>query len=335
MAPGAFPILFVTSNRIGDAVLSSGLIKRLADEIPNARFTIVAGPVAAPLFEEVPTLDRIIVLAKTKNRGHWFELWREVRGTRWGLVVDLRGSGLSRFISTRRRAIWRKVPGPPAHKVIEAARILKIEDDPAPPYIFTTPETEARADELTAGFGPILALAPAANWLGKTWPLERFSRVAMRLLHPEGPMKGGRLMVLGGPEDQKLAKGLRDVVMRSQFINLTEDTDLLTAFACLKRARLFIGNDSGTMHLAAAAGAPTLGLFGPSDEQLYGPWGENTRVARGPRTYEQIRAVDPGFGQALCHMMDLTVETVGQAAEELLAATSGARVAETPEASNA
>jgi ADP-heptose:LPS heptosyltransferase len=333
MAPGAFPILFVTSNRIGDAVLSSGLIKRLADEIPNARFTVVAGPVAAPLFEEVPTLDRIITLAKTKNRGHWFELWREVRGTRWGLVVDLRGSGLSRFISTRRRAIWRKVPGSPVHKVIEAARILKIEDEPAPPYIFTTPETEARADELTAGFGPILALAPGANWLGKTWPLERFSRVAMRLLDPQGPMKGGRLMVLGGPEEQKLAKGLRDVVMRSQFINLTEDTDILTAFACLKRARLFIGNDSGTMHLAAAAGAPTLGLFGPSDEQLYGPWGENTRVARGPRSYEQIRAVDPGFGQALCHMMDLTVETVGAAAEELLAATHGgpkARMAEAP-----
>lgn len=323
MASGAFPILFVTSNRIGDAVLSSGLIKRLSDEIPNARFTVVAGPVATPLFEEVPTLDRIITLAKTKNRGHWFELWREVRNTRWGLVVDLRGSGLSRFISTRRRAIWRKLSGPPVHKVVEAARILKIEDDPAPPFIFTSPETEARADDLTAGFGPILALAPAANWLGKTWPLERFSRVAMRLLDPDGPMKGGRLMVLGGPEDQKLAKGLRDVVMRSQFINLTEDTDLLTAYACLKRARMFIGNDSGTMHLAAAAGIPTLGLFGPSDEQLYGPWGPDTRVVRGPRTYEQIRAVDPSFGQALCHMMDLTVEAVGEAAEELLAATDG------------
>jgi ADP-heptose:LPS heptosyltransferase len=323
MAPGAFPILFITSNRIGDAVLSSGLIKRLSDEIPNARFTVVAGPVAAPLFEEIPTLDRIITLAKTKNRGHWFELWREVRNTRWGLVVDLRGSGLSRFISTRRRAIWRKVSGPAVHKVVEAARVLKIEDDPAPPFIFTSAETEARAEELTAGFGPILALAPAANWLGKTWPLERFSRVAMRLLDPDGPMKGGRLMVLGAPEDGKLAKGLRDVVMRRQFINLTEDTDLLTAYACLKRARLFIGNDSGTMHLAAAAGIPTLGLFGPSDEQLYGPWGSDARVVRGPRTYEQIRAVDPSFGQALCHMMDLTVETVGEAAEELLAATDG------------
>jgi ADP-heptose:LPS heptosyltransferase len=329
MSRGGFPILFITANRIGDAVLSSGLIKRLADEIPNARFTIVAGPVAAPLFEEVPGLDRIIVLAKAKNGGHWFDLWRQVRNTRWGLVVDLRGSGLSRFISTRRRAIWRKHSGPPAHKVIEAARVLKIDDDPAPPYIFTSAETEARAEELTAGFGPILALAPAANWLGKTWPLERFSRVATRLLDPEGPMKGGRLMVLGGPDDAKLAKGLRDVVMRNQFINLTEGADLLTAYACLKRARLFIGNDSGTMHLAAAAGVPTLGVFGPSDEQLYAPWGANTRVVRGPRSYEQIRAVDPSFGQALCHMMDLPVETVAAAAEELLAATDG-----TPKAAN-
>jgi ADP-heptose:LPS heptosyltransferase len=210
------------------------------------------------------------------------------------------------------------------HKVIEAARVLKIEDDPAPPYLFTSPETDARAEELTAGFGPILALAPAANWLGKTWPLERFSRVAMRLLAADGPMKGGRLMVLGGPEDTKLTKGLRDVVVRRQFINLTESTDLLTAYACLKRARLFIGNDSGTMHLAAAAGVPTLGLFGPSDETLYGPWGEHMRVARGPRSFEQIRAVDPGFGQALCHMMDLTVETVSDAAESLLAETAPA-----------
>ena len=323
MSRGAFPILFITSNRIGDAVLSSGLIKRLADEIPNARFTIVAGPVAAPLFEEVPTLDRIIVFAKARNGGHWFDLWRQVRKERWGLVVDLRGSGISRFLSTRRRAIWRKTAGAPVHKVLEAARTLKIEDEPAAPYIFISPETLGRAEELTAGVGPILALAPAANWLGKTWPIERFSRVAMRLLDAEGPLKGGRLMVLGAPKDHPLAKGLRDVVGRNQFIDLTEDTDLLTAYACLKRARLFIGNDSGTMHLAAAAGVPTLGLFGPSDDRLYGPWGPDARVVRGPRDFEQIRAVDPGFTQALCHMMDLRVDTVVRAAEDLLAATDG------------
>lgn len=321
MPRGSFPILFITSTRIGDAVLSSGLIRRLSDEIPNARFTIVAGPVAAPLFADVPNLDRVIEFAKAKDGSHWFDLWRQVRKVRWGLVVDLRGSGISRFLSTRRRAIWRKIPGAPVHRVMEAARTLKIEDEPAAPHIYVSAETEARAVELTAGFGPILALAPAANWLGKTWPIERFSQVAMRLLDPAGPLKGGRLMVLGGPDDRKLAKSLQDVVMRRQFIDLTQEDNLLTSFACLKKARLFIGNDSGTMHLAAAAGAPTLGLFGPSDERHYAPWGEATRVVRGPRDYDQIHAVDPHFDQALCHMMDLTVETVERAAIDLLTAT--------------
>jgi len=317
----SFPILFITATRIGDAVLSSGLIKRLADEIPNARFTIVAGPAAAPLFAEVPNLDRVIVFAKAKDGSHWFDLWRQVRGTRWGLVVDLRGSAMARFVSTKRRAIQRKVAGPPVHKVLEAARTLRIEDEPAAPHIFTSPEIEAYAKELTAGSGPILALAPAANWVGKTWPLERFSQLAMRLLGPHGAMAGGRLMIMGGPEDKKVARGLLDVVARNRFINLTGGVDLLTAYACLKHARLFIGNDSGAMHLAAAAGIPTLGLFGPSDEQLYAPWGVNTRVVRGPREFEQIRAVDPGFTQELCHMMDLSVETVAKAAKELLATT--------------
>ena len=314
-----FPILFITATRIGDAVLSSGLIKRLIDEIPNARFTVVAGPAAAPLFAHVPNLDQVIVFEKSKSGSHWFDLWRRVRHTRWGLIVDLRGSGISRFLSTRRRAIHHKA-GQPIHKVLEAARTLKIDDDPAPPHIFTSPGVETYADELTRGDGPILAMAPAANWIGKTWPLERFSQVAMTLLHGYGPLAGGRLMVLGGPEDEGLARSLKDSAGR-RFINLAGKVDPLTAFACLKRARLFIGNDSGAMHLAAASGVPTIGLFGPSDERLYAPWGERTRVVRGPRSFDQILAVDPGFTQSLCHMMDLPVKTVAQAADALIRQT--------------
>jgi ADP-heptose:LPS heptosyltransferase len=321
MARGSFPILFITATRIGDAILSSGLIKRLLVEIPNARFTIVAGPAAAPLFAEVPQLDRVIPFAKQKDGSHWFDLWRQVRKTRWGLIVDLRGSGLSRFLSAKRRAIYRRIPGEPVHKVVETARTLRVEEDPPPPHLFTSPGIEAYADELTRGTGPILAVAPAANWVGKTWPLERFSRVGMRLLGPHGRMANGRLMVVGGPEDQKFARGLRDVVLLNRFIDLTGKVDLLTAHACLKRARLFIGNDSGTMHLAAAAGIPTLGLFGPSDERAYAPWGETARVVRGPRTFEQIQALDPRLNQEICHMMDLSVERVARAAEDLLAET--------------
>ncbi len=321
MARGSFPILFITATRIGDAVLSSGLIKKLLDEIPQARFTIVVGPDAAPLFAEVPNLDQIIVFDKHKGGGHWLGLWSQVRQKKWGLVVDLRGSAINRFLTTRRRAVFRKNAGPPAHKVIEAARVLKVEDDPPAPYLFTSPEIEARAEELTAGEGPILALAPASNWVGKTWPIERFAQVAIQLLGAGGPLEGGRLMILGGAGDAQVIPPLRHVVLKKRFIDLVGKVDLLTAYACLKRARLFIGNDSGLMHLAAAAGAPTLGLFGPSDEGRYAPWGPHARVVRGVRDLQEIRRVDPGLNQEICHMMDLGVRTVAIAARELLAAT--------------
>jgi ADP-heptose:LPS heptosyltransferase len=324
MPAGSFPILFITATRIGDAVLSSGLIRKLVQEIPNARFTIVAGPLAAPLFEEVPGLDEVIVLEKSAGGGHWLALWNRVRRRQWGLIVALRGSAISSFLRRRRRAVFHRGSGPPVHKVIEASRVLKMTDDVAAPFLFTSPETEARAVELTAGHGPILAVAPAANWIGKTWPLERFAQTAIRLLGAGGPLANGRLMVLGAPEDRDVIDSLRHVVLKGRFIDLVGRVDLLTAYACLKRARVFIGNDSGLMHLAAAAGAPTLGLFGPSDERLYAPWGEHTRVVRGPREFEQIRAADPGFTQALCHMMDLTVPAVVKAASDLVAVAPAA-----------
>ena len=321
MATRPFPILFITATRIGDAVLSSGLIKRLADEIPNARFTIAAGPAAAPLFADVPELDRIIVMRKEKNGGHWFALWREVRRQKWGLVLDLRGSAMARFVTTQRRAVKRGAPGEPVHKVIEAAQVLKVEDEPPAPYLFTSDEREEEARALMAGKGPVLAMGPAANWVGKAWPVERFARTAMELLGPQGPLAGGRLALFGGPDDRTYVEEVRKAVAGDRCIDLTGRIDLLTVYACLKHARLFIGNDSGLMHLAAAAGAPTIGLFGPSDERLYAPWGENTRVVRGPRSFEQFKALDPNLNQSISHMMDLPMTQVLAAARELLEAT--------------
>jgi ADP-heptose:LPS heptosyltransferase len=321
MTQRAFPILFITATRIGDAVLSSGLIELLSEQIPNARFTIVAGPLAAPLFAHVPGLDRVIVMEKGKGKGHWFKLWRQVRHRKWGLVVDLRGSATALFLRRDKRAIWKKVPGPPVHKVVDAARTLKLEGDPPAPHLYITPEVQALADELLVGEGPILAVGPASNWIGKVWPIERFTQTAAQLLDKDGPMAGGRLLILGGPEDTRMVEELRMASARGRTIDLTGKVDLLTAYACLKRARLFIGNDSGLMHIAAAAGAPTLGLFGPSDERRYGPWGDKAVAVRGPRTFEQFLAVDPDLSQAIRHMSDLPVATVLREAKALLART--------------
>ena len=112
---------------------------------------------------------------------------------------------------------------------------------------------------------------------------------------------------------------------RGRYVDLTGKVDLLTAYAALKRADLFIGNDSGLMHIAAAAGVPTIGLFGPSDERRYGPWGPLTRAVRGPRSFEQFLAVDPDLSQAIRHMSDLPVTTVVKAANALLAEVKAAK----------
>ena len=317
MATRTFPILFITASRIGDAVLSSGLIKTLIDEVPDARFTIVASALTAPLFAHTPGLASIIVLEKRPLGLHWFDLWRQVWRDQWGLVVDLRGSALSSFLRRKRRAVHRG-GGPPAHKVVEASRLLKLENTPAAPYLFTTDEIEAEADRLTASEAPILAIAPAANWIGKTWPAERYAMLVRQLLGPGGALESARLMVLGGPDDQAATAPVKGAVSKARCIDLVGKVDLPTAFACLKRSRLFVGSDSGLMHLAAASGVPTLGLFGPSDEELYRPWTPKGRTVRGSRSFEDFRAVDPRLNQQICHMMDLRVPTVLEAAEALI-----------------
>lgn len=320
MVTRPFPILIIGPGRIGDAVLASGLIKKLADEAPGARFTIAVGPAAAPLFREVPNLDALIVMEKQKGSGHWFSLWNKVRHTRWSLVLDMRGSAISGFLKRERRAVHKK-SSEPTHKVVEAARLLTLENDPPAPYLFTSDEIEAQADELVGAGGPILAMGPAANWMGKTWPIERFGRLANELLDAGGPMAGARLMILGGPDDVRYVEPLTRAMPRDRLIDLTGQVDLLTAYACLKRVRLFVGNDSGLMHLAAAAGVPTVGLFGPSDDRLYAPWGPHARAVRGPREFEQFKLVDPGLNQAISHMMDLPVSTVLAVCRELLEET--------------
>jgi len=327
MTPKRFPILFIAPSRIGDAVLASGLIKALVEQIPHARFTIVAGPLTGPLFKEIPNLAQVIVMEKRPLGGHWYGLWRKTRAKRWGLIVDLRGSGLSGFLMRQRRAVH-KPGGAPVHKVVEAARLLKLESEPPAPNLYTNAAIEAEAAGLVSGDGPILAIGPATNWVGKTWPAERYAQVARALLGPGGVLEGGRLMLLGGPGDRAAGAAVRTAVTKDRLIDLVGKTDLLTASALLKHARLYIGGDSGLMHVAAAAGAPTLGLFGPSNEDLYAPWGPDARVVRGPRSFDDIRQRDPHLNHAVCHMMDLSVDRVVAAAKTLIADTVPGKTAD-------
>jgi ADP-heptose:LPS heptosyltransferase len=308
-------------------VLFSGLTARLIDEIPGVRFTVLGAPRVTELYRDLPGLERIVALEPSPLGLHWPLLWNRLRRKRLGLVLDLAGTPLGHSMPARRHAVRKPVPTVlgPLHKVVEGARILKVEDEPPAPHLFTSEATEAAADALLRtqprSDAPILALAPAAEWVGKTWPAERFAVVAAELLSPKGPLAGGRLMIVGGAEERWATEAVRRSTPRSRLIDLTGRADLLTTYACLKRVRLFIGNDGLMTHLASAAGAPTLGLYGPTDERVWGPWGARGQALRGARDLDAIRAVDPGLNQAVCHMQDLPVSWVINAAGRLLTAT--------------
>ena len=100
---------------------------------------------------------------------------------------------------------------------------------------------------------------------------------------------------------------------RTQVMQLTGRIDHLSAYAALKDAHAFVGNEGIWLHLAAAAGVPSFGLYGPNDESLDAPIGDNVHIVRGPRSLKQIKAQDPRLDQELCHMLDLSVDKVCEA----------------------
>jgi len=312
---GRFPILYIAEADAEDAVLSSGTLAHLVEAIPQATFTVVGSPASAPLFADTPRLERLIVLDRD-GRWDWIALWNQVRETNWGLVVDMRGSTLSGKLRRQKRAVKGKIL-PDVHLVEQAARVLQLDEIPAP-KLFVGRDTQEAADALIPpGEGPILAIGPGVDWIGKRWPADRYAKVALSLLGEDGPLAGGRLMIVGEEADRDAAHSIRFAVKRERVIELQGRLTRLQTVAALSRADFYIGGDSLWTQLAVAAGVPAVGVFGPSDETLRRPW---TGVAvRGPRSLQEFVDLDPRLNQHIQHMMDLPYERVLKASKKLLA----------------
>jgi heptosyltransferase-3 len=260
-------ILFVTSNRLGDAVLSTGLLDYLLRRHPDAQFTVVCGPVAEGVFTRMPNRARTIVLSKRSWGRHWVPLWADVALHLWDLVVDIRGSALSWLVPTRRRAVFRRIGGP---KIAQLGAVLGLSPPPSP-VAWTSETDQRRVQDLLPGDRPIIVLAPTANWAPKVWPSDRYAAAFRGLATSLVPH--AIPVVLGGPGTAERAMAEPLLLALPEALDLVGVVTLPEAVALLQRAALFIGNDSGLMHLAAAAGAPTIGLFGPTDATTYWPTG--------------------------------------------------------------
>ena len=308
-------ILFITSNRIGDGVLSTGLLAGLMERYPTAKFWVACGPLAAPLFKHAPRVERIIELRKAPYAGHWRKLLGATMFRRFEAVVDLRGSATAFFLWTAKRHVLRA--DHTLHRVIHNASVAGF--DPAPwPRVWPGEEARARARTLIPDGRRVLAIGPSAAWPRKMWPVERHVELIPRLVGKGGPLEGAHVLIAAAPGERALVQPILDIVPDDKRIELIGE-DLNLVAACFERVALYIGNDSGLMHLSAASGSPTLGLFGPTPDGRYDPWGTNTAQVRGPRSREEILA-DLGDGFAGENaMQDLTVDMVYDAACGLLA----------------
>lgn len=306
-------ILFITASRIGDAILSSGVLAHIARTYPDAKVTIACGPLAVSLFEGYPLLERILPLKKQKRHGHWIGLWRAVVGTRWDMVIDLRNSAVSRLIFARQRLIYGRHINKALHKVEQNAAVIRVSPPPAPHMWFTPVQREKAAHlmELDGDERPIVGVGPAANWLGKTWPADRFIAVLHGLTAKGAPYEGARVAVFGAPGEEAVCYQVLQALPEGQRLDLIAKGSPGEAAAMIARCDFYLGNDSGLMHAAAASGVKTFGVFGPSYPHLYRPWGDHCAYARTPESFDALINY-PGYTPetAPCLMESLTVEAV-------------------------
>ena len=311
-------ILFITSTRLGDGVLSTGALNYFIQKYPDAKITVACGPLVAGIFKLAPNVTRVIALQKEPYAMHWRKLWMETYHTKWDIIIDLRNSLLSRFLRAQTRYIWGQ-QDTDKHKVEQTAEVIGA-SPPPPPILWFDQDTLQTAEKLIPSGAPVLAIGPAANWLAKTWPADNFIELIKKITAPDGFMPHARVAVFAAPGEETVAYQVLNAQPEARRIDVIAKASPVAAAAALKRCELYIGNDSGLMHCAAAVGTPTLGLFGPSWPALYRPWGAHCAFVSTPQNFDELtRYKGYRANTAPSLMTTLTVDAVYKSATDLRA----------------
>ncbi len=278
-------LLFIAPSPLGDALLTTGVLRHFMDVDRPDQVHVACGAVSAPVFSALT--PHVTVIKKQPYARHWWHLWKHYAPLRWHRVVDMRGSAFSYTLWARHRHRFVKPKGfETQHKVKQIAASFGLNPLSMTLGPWYGPQHQAEAAPYL-GNAPLLCLAPFATWVGKEWPLERFRELALRLT--DGPLRGATVVLMGAPnETERVHPFLADWPADRPLLNLVGRLSLPALFVVLQNAALAVCNDSGLMHLAAASGVPTVGLFGPSPDQLYAPWGPNGHVIRTQEPYDDL-----------------------------------------------
>lgn len=299
-------ILIVKLSAIGDVIHALPVAQALKQRFPANKLTWVVEKPAYDLLTMNPHIDEILLFEKAKYKT-WSglvkygpDLAKMLKAQHFDLVLDLQGlfksaalawlSGAPKRIGycNMRELSWlvsKPVCG--VHKnshvierYLDVARELGCEVG-EPQFCLRPSEQDVKeANEILAEAGVIpyvscIVMAPGTNWQSKCWPTGYYADLAEELTKKyKYP-----IVLIGGPKDQERAKAIK-AKTKAHMVNLIGKTNLKQLAGVLQRSKLFIGGDTGPMHLATAMGTRVVALFGPSDADRNGPFGDKHVVIR-------------------------------------------------------
>ena len=285
-------ILAIKLRYLGDVLLATPTLHALRAAYPEARLTVLVNRGTEDILEANPDVDEVIVLDRG-SIAQQMQFALAIRRRRFDTVVDLTDgdraafltwiSGASIRIGFNAEQRWTGrcytaiVGGEAgAHRIerdLAALAPLGIAVRERVPRLSLTRDDDAKAEQLASQLAiptdrPWVLLQPGARYWFKAWPSERFAELADRLYD----QFRCQVLVGGSPQETSLSQS---VVRRakSRLLDIAGRSDIRILAALVKRCALFVGNDTGAMHIAAAVGTPVVGLFGPSNPKEWGPRG--------------------------------------------------------------
>jgi len=292
-------ILIIKLQAIGDVVMSTAVIPNVRQAFPDAAIDFLTMKYCAPAVEGHPDIrDVIWIQPKGAHRLQslagiraTFHYLKRLMSARYDLVIDLYGNARSAFLTTvtgsryrvgfdfrgRRHFYTHQVVhrSNDVHEVeFNLDALIRIGIPIATKALyFPLAESDlafidAYLTSIGRGQSMLVAINGCASYKAKSWPLEKFATLADRFVE----RYGANVVFVWGPGEKSIAESICQQMKQPGIV--APATTLKQLGALLKRCHIVVSNDTSPMHIAAAVGVPTVGIFGPTKPHLQGPWGQ-------------------------------------------------------------
>ena len=301
--PGIQKILIIRTDGIGDLLNSTPAIALLRQNYPDAEMTVLARPLNAPVLHGNPDVDRILIFDRGgahRRLRKRLQFYQKLRREQFQLVVAMQtatwphfvafltgapyrlGRYQKRFKSTLThawRGSYRKGETHEVDRNLELARLICNGDAVRRLVFHLSSEEIANAEALlkTWGIGTerfLVGIHPGGSSFDKRWPEKHYAELADRLARRDNAV----VLILHGPDEAALARTIQEAMQTRALVYAPPSIRELAAL--LSRCNLFVCNDSGPMHLAAALAVPTVAIFGPTDHGVWHPLSEKASIVR-------------------------------------------------------